>query len=173
MWSSIIWQPDVLASQIGAITHAQVEYLVVSAMLYCTKKGKRFRCLNWSKIIFINSHDLMSVIEWCKSAFSGIHQPEIHPYWPMPQFYVKKKSEILHWCISRWLKLYSNCCECLESMTLSDLPYICPRKHQCTVWAVCLDLFVWLGIGVHWDLRLKPARKSIHLVNHSWINHSL
>lgn len=45
--------------------------------------------------------------------------------------------------------------------------------HQFTIWTVCQGLSVCLGARVLWDLRIKPVRKSIHLVNHSWINHSL
>lgn len=52
-------------------------------------------------------------------------------------------------------------------------PQILHGIRQCAVWTVRLDLFVWLGVGVHWDPRLKTARKSIHLVDHSWINHRL
>lgn len=43
---------------------------------------------------------------------------------------------------------------------------------QTLVYCVCcLSGFVW--VGLHWDIRLKTARKSILLVTHSWINHSL
>lgn len=43
---------------------------------------------------------------------------------------------------------------------------------QTLMYCVCrLSGFVW--VGIHGDIRLKTARKSILLVTHSWINHSL
>lgn len=118
------------------------------------------------------------MIEGPRSIFLRIFHAEVDQYLSFIYFYLK-------------------CRECFELMPLSDLNQIhcniqlfnvnnpCVYFHMCMIYllskwlhvfqhkhycTVCLDL---LGLKVHRDRRLKTARKSIHLVNHSWINRSL